>query len=169
MTYRPEGLNRNGSFTMRARSVEGDSLETGSWPDHGYAVLCGADQVSPVARERLGHVLQIWSLPVEKVRIQSGGHSKRLRLTDAAGSVLANHPLTVELKKRSSKENLFVDGWRSDADGMVQTPDVRGAYYFTAFWFEHPDYGSARMDRHALTLHGDKDIVVPLLKSGAKE
>ena len=39
--------------------------------------------------------------------------------------------------------------------------------YLEAYLFEHPDYGKARIDRHAL--YYDKNVVVPLLKTGAKE
>jgi len=167
VNYMAEGLKRDGSVNLSAVRVESDSLDTADWPDKGYAVFCGTDQKSAVVRKILGKNIQVWPLPFDKPKLNWQGSSELLLLCDAAGNPIADTPLTVEMKKHRSQEKIWVTGWKSDADGMLHSPKVQGRYTFWGYLFDHPDYGKVRVDRNGL--HRKKEIVVPLLKAGAKE
>ncbi len=163
-----QGLKVDGSIAFKAVEINEDSLAGVNWPDKGIAVICGMDQTYPAIKDMLSTVHAAWILPYKhRLQIPRRKRTYNLLLCDAMERPIANTPLQVEIKAHRTQKTVLISGLHSDNNGIVQMSAAHGQFSISAFIFGHPDYGIARIGSNPI--HRDMKLVLPLLKTGAKE
>jgi hypothetical protein len=163
-----QGLKVGGSLAFKAVEINEDSLAEVNWPGKGIAVICGIDQTSPAVKDMLSTVIVAWTLPSKhRLQIPRRRRTYNLLLCDAMERPIANTPLQVELKAHRTEKTVLISGLQSDNNGVVQMSAAHGQFSISAFIFQRPDYGIARIGCDPI--FRDMKLVAPLLKTGAKE